>query len=361
MTRVIPSMTCVMFCYLANGLYRQTRPSMLLQTTNNGLPTVSIVIPTFNRATLLPESISSVLKQSYSNFEVIVVDDGSTDSTADIVNSFCDTRLIFVKQDNKGRSAARNRAIAMARGRYIAFLDSDDMYLEGKLEKQINYMDSHPNVGMTYTSALCIDERGNLLPRKYEATVSGNIHEQIAFYIPVTITLPTVMVRREVFDAVGGFDETMYRFEDTDMWRRISKSYCIGAIQEYTCKLRTHGGNCLTAQDPDQIRGALDYYASKVLREDTHMSIWARRRGLAGIYFYYGGAMWMMSRWKDKGLRLLFTAFRYWPLVFARPSILRYLMLNLKQFALRRSSSYPLSRRSALPKKYNREERDVAA
>jgi glycosyltransferase involved in cell wall biosynthesis len=339
---------------------------MLLQSRNTS-PAVSIVIPTYNRAALISESITSVLRQSYSNFEVIVVDDGSTDATADVVNAFSDKRLIFLRQENKGRSAARNRAITCARGRYIAFLDSDDIYLEDKLERQIAYMESHPDVGMTYTSALCIDASGDLLPRKYEATVSGNIQEDIAFYIPVTITLPTVMVRREVFDTVGGFDEAMCRFEDTDMWRRISKSYSIGAIQEYTCKLRTHGGNCLMAQDPDQIRGALDYYASKILREDTNLSSWARRRGLAAIYFYYGGAIWMVSHWKDKGLRLLITAFRYWPFVFARPSILRYLLLHSNQFVRRifrrlsMSDQWRFKLKPALAKKSNRHERDVAA
>jgi glycosyltransferase involved in cell wall biosynthesis len=339
--------------------------NMIMQSTINCDPTVSIVIPTFNRAALLSESITSVLTQSYSNFEMIVVDDGSTDSTADVVNSFSDRRLIFLRQENKGRSAARNRAIALARGRYIAFLDSDDIYLEDKLERQIDYMESHCDVGMTYTSALCIDGRGDLLPHKYEATVSGKIHEDIAFFIPVTITLPTVMVRREVFDTVGGFDEAMYRFEDTDMWRRISKSYCIGAIQEYTCKLRTHDGNSLIAQDPDQISNALDYYARKILREDCELSTLVVRRGLAGIYSYYGGAILRIPQWKDKGLKLLITAFRYWPLFFARPSILRYLILNsaLRKFSnpLSRSNRWHSKVKRVLSKKLNREEPDVAA
>jgi glycosyltransferase involved in cell wall biosynthesis len=373
--RTLPSMVCLLFWYLAadvvpRSLLQFCRSEwhsllMLLQSENICSPTVSIVIPTFNRATLLSESISSVLRQSYSNFEVIVVDDGSTDSTVDVVNSFPDQRLIFLKQENKGRSAARNRAIAQARGRYIAFLDSDDVYLEGKLERQIDYMDSHPEMAMTYTSALCIDGKGDLLPQKYEATVSGKIHKDIAFFIPVTITLPTVMVRREVFQTVGSFDEAMYRFEDTDMWRRISKSYNIGAIQEYTCKLRTHDGNCLTAQDPDQISYALDYYASKILREDCHLNRYVLRKGLAGIYFYYGGAIWRMPRWHDKGLKLLITAFRYWPLVFASPSILRYFLVNsarrILSNAVSASAQWLSKAKSASSKKSNRVERDIAA
>lgn len=329
---------------------------MILRATTTCVPTVSVVIPTFNRAGLLGEAIASVLRQSYSNLEVIVVDDGSTDSTADVVTSFADERLILLRQENRGRSAARNRAIAKARGRYIAFLDSDDVYLEHKLEKQVDYMESHPDVGMTYTSALCIDGNGDLLAHKYEATISGKIYKDIAFFMPVTVTLPTVMVRREVFDAVGDFDECMYRFEDTDMWRRISKSYSVGAIPEYTCKLRTHAGNCLTAQDPDQIRSALDYYASKILREDSDLSSFVLRKGLAGIYFYYGGAIGRMPHWHDKGLKLLTTAFRYWPLVFARPSILRYYLVKSARRLFSNAVNSILK-----PKKYNPEERDIAA
>lgn len=296
-----------------------------LQLKNHRTPTVSVVIPTFNRATFVSEAVASVLKQSYQKFELIVIDDGSTDSTAEIVNSFKDQRLIFIKQENRGRSAARNRAIALSRGTFITFLDSDDVYLVDKLERQVHFMESHPDIAMTYTSALCMNESGDLFPEKYEATVCRRSREDIAFYLPSTITLPTVMVRREVFDSVGGFDESMSRFEDTDMWRRISRCHRIEAIQEYTCKLRTHRDNCLSSQDPDYIHSALDYYASKILREDSELSILARRRGVARIYLQYGYALWTVLRWKHKGRRLLFAAFRYWPLVFLRPSTFRFL------------------------------------
>lgn len=276
-------------------------------------PSVSVIIPTYNRARLIGEAIASVLAQTYADFELIVVDDGSTDDTEMVVREFTDSRLIYVKQENRGRSHARNRALNLARGRYIAFLDSDDLYLPDKLALQVRYLDSHPRVGMIYTSAYCIDYSGNALHEKYVASVSGKIYKSIAFFRPVTITLPTVMARRELFSKAGGFDERMYRFEDTDMWRRLSKETIIAALPEFTCKLRTHTDNSLAAQRPEQIIAALDYYAQKILHEDGAIGRLTLRCGLGGLYYYYGRAFLTIPKWENAGLGLLRNAFRYWP------------------------------------------------
>jgi hypothetical protein len=185
--------------------------------------------------------------------------------------------------------------------------------LPHKIELQVRYLDAHPDTDMIYTSAYCIDGDGNLLDHKYEATASGHIYEDIAFFLPVTITLPTVMARREVFERVGGFDENMHRFEDTDMWRRISKSYRTEAIPEYTCKLRTHDDNALLAQNPKHIAAALDYYAGKILREDGEISRFVRRKGLARLYDYYGRALMTVPHWRGTGRKLMRTSLLLWP------------------------------------------------
>lgn len=277
------------------------------------MPTISVIIPTYNRAHLIGESIASVLAQTYTDFELIVVDDGSTDDTEQQVRGFTDPRIIYIKQENKGRSHARNCALDLARGRYIAFLDSDDLFLPDKLALQVAYLDSNLHVGMVYTSAYCIDYSGNALNERYIASVSGKIYKSIAFFRPVTITLPTVMARRELFAEVGGFDVKMHRFEDTDMWRRISKVTHIAALPEFTCKLRTHTDNSLASQRPDQIIAALDYYAQKILRDDASIGSMRLRRGLGGLYYYYGRAFLTIPQWKNSGSTLLKIAFRYWP------------------------------------------------
>jgi len=281
---------------------------------NNNLmpqPTVSIILATFNREKYLREAIVSALEQTYHDFELIVIDDGSTDNTKKMISAFRDPRLIYVYQENKGRSIARNVALNMAKGQYIAFLDSDDLYLPEKLALQVQYLDSNPHVGMIYTSAYCINGEGNFIPHKYKTTISGSIYKKIAFFRPVTITLPIVMVRREIIDAVGEFDEKMDRFEDTDMWRRISKITHIEAINTYTCKLRTHVGNNFLAQNPEQLFNALHYYAQKILREDGEKSLLIRYQGLSRLYLYYARAMKTVPKWKSWRRKLLDIAHHY--------------------------------------------------
>ncbi|TAW14809.1 glycosyltransferase family 2 protein [Rhizobium ruizarguesonis] len=280
----------------------------------NADPAITIIIPTFNRSALIGEAIDSVLQQTFGDFELIVVDDGSTDNTRDIVTGFTDSRLVFVQQENAGRSAARNRAIAMARGKYIAFLDSDDAYLRDKLERQVRFMEENPRIGMIYTSAKCIDAEGNILKNHtYVASVSGHIYRQIAFFRPVTITLPTVMLRREVLDTIGGFDEKMERFEDTDLWRRISKRYEVGAITHPTCLLRTHNDNTLRTQSPVKIAEAIEYYVEKVFREDADVDSGFLREGASRLYEYYGLAFMTVPAWRKQGLALLRKSVEFSP------------------------------------------------
>lgn len=285
---------------------------------------VSVITPTFNRGHLIGEAIQSVLEQNSRDFEIIVVDDGSTDGTADVVKSFSDERVKYIYQENRGRSNARNHALNIAAGRYIAFLDSDDLYLPGKLELQVAYLDTHPEVGMVYTSAYCMNEEGTLLSDSYRASVSGWIYKDIAFYVPVTITMPTAMARLEVFDRVGGFDEKMERFEDTDMWRRIAKAFPIGAIPDFTCKLRTHGGNALAGQDPRKIEAAVTYYIDKVFSEDSSIDIGIRRKGASGLCFFYAKALLTMSFSAASGRRLLLKSIGYAPFAIYRLMFLVY-------------------------------------
>lgn len=276
-------------------------------------PRVSVIIPTYNRGHFIGDAIASVLSQDFADFELIVVDDGSTDQTEAAVLKFSDARVIYVRQENSGRSHARNRALALSRGGYIAFLDSDDMYLPGKLSLQVDYLDRHSSVGMVYTSAHCVDYSGNPLKDNYIASVSGWIYGSVAFFRPVTITLPTVMARRELFTLAGQFDENMHRFEDTDMWRRISKITQINALPAFTCKLRTHADNTLASQNPKQIMSALDYYVEKILREDQVIKPWTRNRGIGNLYYYYARAFLTVPEWNNLGRGLLTLSYQFWP------------------------------------------------
>ena len=252
-----------------------------------------------------------MLSQTYTDFEIIVIDDGSTDDTAKVIEAIRDPRLRYIRQDNRGRSNARNHALSLAGGKYITFLDSDDLYLPNKIELQVAYLEDHPGVGMVYTSAYCIDEQGNTLPHQYIASASGFIYESIAFFTPVTVILPTVMTYKAIMERVGNFDENLHRFEDTDMWRRISKSYRIDAMPEYSCKIRTHEENSLLNQSPQLIMSALDYYSKKIIHDDVEIRLGTRKKGLAGLYRYYGRALMTVPQFNHFGKKLMLAAEGY--------------------------------------------------
>ncbi|MFK7871474.1 MAG: glycosyltransferase family 2 protein [Roseobacter sp.] len=276
-------------------------------------PFVSVVIPTFNRAHFICDAVDSVLEQEFTNFEVIVVDDGSTDDTLERLAQISDPRLVVIPQDNTGRSNARNNALRRATGDYIAFLDSDDLFLPSKLSTQVDYLEAHPSVGMIYTGANCINEHGQSIEGQFEATVSGNIYKDVAFFRPVTIALPTVMLRREILLEVGDFDEAMERFEDTDMWRRVSKVTPVHGLPTPTCKIRTHSENHLENQDPQAILDALDYYAAKILKEDKIISSKEVKQRLGALYIYYSEAFATVPKWRGFALTALEKSTGYWP------------------------------------------------
>jgi glycosyltransferase involved in cell wall biosynthesis len=261
---------------------------------------------------MVKEAIQSVLAQTYSDYEIIVVDDGSTDNTREIVTALSD-RVIYVYQQNRGRSTARNHAIHLARGKYIAFLDSDDLFLPHKLETQVTCLEKERDFGMVYSSATCIDEQGKETSFMYKATASGRIYHKVAFYRPLTILLPTVMIRAEVLAQVGGFDEKMERFEDTDMWRRVARRYPILAISETLCKVRTHPGNELVNQDPEKILRALTYYVNKAFYEDRSENAIFLRKGAALFYLHYGQGVLAQQRWRPIGRKFLHQSIRFWP------------------------------------------------
>ena len=127
------------------------------------MPTVSVIIPTYNRRTYVQEAIDSVLAQTYPDYEIIVIDDGSTDGTDQVLHARYGDRIRYVWQENQGESAARNRGIALARGEYIALLDSDDLWLPDKLAKQIPFLDSHPGAVLALPQVWQINANGERL------------------------------------------------------------------------------------------------------------------------------------------------------------------------------------------------------
>jgi glycosyltransferase involved in cell wall biosynthesis len=192
------------------------------------LPLVSVIIPTYNRSSLLLEALDSVFKQTFPDFELIVIDDGSIDGTAKALTPYKD-RIVYNFQNNQGVSAARNRGIRMARGPWIAFLDSDDLWLPEKLESQIRFFSQYPEALICQTEEIWIRHGRRVNPLKKHRKYSGNI---FAPSLRLCLVSPSaVMIKKDLFEQVGFFDETLPACEDYDLWLRISARFPIFLIE----------------------------------------------------------------------------------------------------------------------------------
>lgn len=202
---------------------------------------VSVIIPTFNSAIYLRDAINSVLDQTYSALEAIVIDDGSTDETASVIKSFPD-RVIYIRQERSGPSNARNRGIAAATGEYVAFLDADDIWLPSKLEKQLKSLQQYPEAGLVYSRIVNFRDRTG----KELGVYPREMHSGILFDLLLTtplLLLSSVVVRNQVLKELGGFDEGLTTAEDTHLYLRIARNFRIIGVPDILVRRRIHDRN----------------------------------------------------------------------------------------------------------------------
>ncbi len=185
-------------------------------------PIVSVVIPTYNRKKIISRAIESVLNQTYKNYEIIIVDDGSSDGTAEYIKELYNNKINLIPQKNQGASSARNTGVAHAKGKYIAFLDSDDEWVQSKLEIQMAFLDKNPEVtllcGRTYRA-----DNINKVNSYLTERIIGDLFTTL--YTHSFVSTPTVIVKRDILDQVGGFDLNYKSAEDFDLWLKITKNF----------------------------------------------------------------------------------------------------------------------------------------
>lgn len=199
---------------------------------------VSVIIPTYNRRELIVRSLASVLLQKEVSFELIVVDDGSTDGTPEMIHLKF-PQVTLIKQSNAGPAAARNRGVEAARGDWMAFLDSDDEWKPGKLAAQLDYLKSRPGLLVCQTEEIWIRNGRRVNPMKKHQKFGGMIFEKC---LPLCMVSPSAaMIHRAIFETVGPFDEALPACEDYDLWLRIASRFPIGFMEEaYVIKYGGH-------------------------------------------------------------------------------------------------------------------------
>ena len=192
-------------------------------------PKVSVIVPTYNRADRLERALNSIVSQTYQDFELIVVDDGSTDKTSQLMKSFPKAQYFYIKK-NSGVSKARNVGLAFAKGELICFLDSDDLWKEKKIQIQSLWLENNKDSQICYTDEIWVRNGVRVNPMNRHRKYSGDIFRHC---LGLCIVSPSsVMIRAKLFDEIGNFDESLPSCEDYDLWLRIASKYAFHFIEE---------------------------------------------------------------------------------------------------------------------------------
>ncbi|MGA1863692.1 MAG: glycosyltransferase family 2 protein [bacterium] len=249
------------------------------------VPKVTCIITTFNRANYLKQAIDSVLAQDYGMFELIVVDDGSTDDTASIVKGY-GTQLKYIFQHNKGASAARNLGLEMAEGEYIAYLDSDDLWEPRKLSIQTRFLDQNTDFPLCYTQEIWYRKGVRVNPGYKHRKYSGHIFTKC---LPLCIISPSsAMIRRKALEDLGGFDEVLPAAEDYDLWLRITAAQPVYFIPIPLIIKRGGHQDQLSRKvinlDKYRIHALVKILSRRTLSSENQWAAWQELSGKCRIY-----------------------------------------------------------------------------
>lgn len=249
------------------------------------MPTFDVIIPAYNAAKFLPQAIDSVVAQTFEDWRILLVDDGSTDNTAEVVAPYIEQlgpKLKYIKQANGGLPAARNTAIRNSSAELLALLDADDIWLPERLAESVKSFEGRPEVGLAYGSISRIDSEGVIL--ETFPCDQKNGAGRIAPYIymrRVQLPCPTITFRKSCIDDVGMFDETLRATEDRDLWLRIALKYEVAIVPKVIALYRT-SPNAMTT-DPERMLKAQEQFIEKHFGAPG-CGVWARRVAMSAIY-----------------------------------------------------------------------------
>jgi glycosyltransferase involved in cell wall biosynthesis len=264
------------------------------------MPVVSIILPTYNRADLLPRAIQSVLQQTFGDFELLVIDDGSEDNTEETVAGLRDPRLRYERIAHRGCAAARNRGCELSTGEFLAFIDSDDEWLPTKLERQIAAFRSlGADVGVVRTGGRWIDDIRGELRRSRAGSTAPSWSFVPLLERRVTPAIQSILVRRECYVRVGGFDESLRASIDREWLLRVAKEFAFVTLAERLVIIHRHAGAQIS-KNVDARIAAQDILLQRYAKEFE-----ARPRAHAQELVRTGGLCLQQGKWRDARARFM--------------------------------------------------------
>jgi glycosyltransferase involved in cell wall biosynthesis len=286
------------------------------------MPKVSVIIPAYNAMQYLPETMASVMEQTYRDFEIVLVDDGSSDHIREWVEAQNFFQLKLISQENRGLSGARNTGIRAARGTYLALLDADDLWEPTKLEKQVQVLDSDREAALVYTWMALVDEKGVLTGRYYKRIEEGDVWKPMLTSNLVGCgSVP--LIRRTCLDKVGYFDENLKSFaEDWDLWLRMARQYSFRVVKEALVYYRQRGDSA--SKDWAAMERSFQIVFAKTFNDQPAELLPLRAKSEAFIYVSLG---WMALQGNNFDYRVAFNyqrnAFKYYPKIILSWEFLR--------------------------------------
>ncbi|MGI8499583.1 MAG: glycosyltransferase [Hassallia sp.] len=288
------------------------------------MPKISVIIPAYNCAKTIKETIESVLNQSFTDFELLVINDGSTDSTLDIVSQIEDCRIKIFSYKNAGGNVSRNRGINHAVGEFISFLDADDIWTPEKLATQLQAIDKNPTTKVAYSWTDYIDENGKFVSSGTHISLNGNVYEQLLVKNFLE-NGSNPLICRDALLAVGGFDESLVAGQDWDMWLRLARDFNFVAVPEVqilyrisansvSCNLARQEKACLQvlnkaySTSPESLQHLKAYSFANLYKYLTWKALQNplnRQKGLAGALFLWKYVKNDSSRLQSRSLILI--------------------------------------------------------
>lgn len=279
---------------------------------------VSVLIPCYNAEKFIFSTVSSVLNQTYQDFEIIIVNDGCHDNTENIVKSFNDSRIVYIYQENAGPSAARNKGIKNASGDYIAFLDADDFWYPEKLKKQMKVFDENPNINIVYNATIT-EEEGTLKTHidKYRNYPTKEDFMRYLLCNMFTISSSVVIKKSALYEA-GLFNEDIKPAEDWDLWMRLAKNHNFYYIDEVLVKLFRPQTSLSRSGSIDNMKKNHLAILDKFFNIPENNKLYEKMKGeaYAHQYFMFGLALFYQNRSNPpipEILKNLYINFKYSP------------------------------------------------